>query len=136
MLAKHGVEIRLNTRVTADVLKAENFDEIVVATGIVPRKPQIPGVDHPKVLRYDDVLSGRQSVGGSVAILGAGGIGFYHGDFLVCAHEESLNSESFYRAWGVSLDEASAGGLKQPINHSTSRVVHMFQRKAESMGRG
>jgi 2,4-dienoyl-CoA reductase (EC 1.3.1.34) len=74
--------MKLNTRVEIADLEAAGFDEIVIATGVVPRTPGIPGVDHPKVLSYVDVLRGNAQVGEKVAVIGAGGIGFDVSEFL------------------------------------------------------
>lgn len=135
MLEKYQVTVHLGKAADVDLLQAGGFDEVVVATGIVPRTPDIPGVDHPKVLNYAQVLSGRKPVGRRVAILGAGGIGFDVAEFLVGDHAESLDTDAFYQAWGVCPDEASPGGLRAPAVHSPARSVHMFQRKPESLGR-
>lgn len=135
MLDKHKVTIHLHKAATVDELKSGNFDEIVVATGIVPRKPEIPGVNHPKVLSYVDVLSGRKPVGQTVAIIGAGGIGFDVAEYLVGDRSESVNTETFFKAWGVAADQTTPGGLVVPEAHKARRTVHMFQRKAESFGK-
>ncbi len=135
MLDKYKVTVHLGRAADVDLLKAGGFDEIIVATGIVPRKPDIPGVDHPKVLNYVDVLSGRKSVGRRVAILGAGGIGFDVAEFLIGDRAESLDIKTFYKAWGVRPDDASPGGLMAPEAHPPARSVHMFQRKPESLGK-
>lgn len=135
MLDKHKVTVHLHKAATVDVLKAGNYDEIVVASGIVPRKPEIPGVNHPKVLNYVDVLSGRKPVGQKVAILGAGGIGFDVAEYLIGEHAESLDAEKFHKAWGVSPDQITPGGVVPPVVHPVQRSVHMFQRKAESLGK-
>jgi len=135
MLAKHKVAVHLHKLATVELLKNGGFDEIVVASGIVPRKPEIPGVNHPKVLNYVEVLSGRKQVGQNVAILGAGGIGFDVAEYLVGDHSESLESDKFHKAWGVTADQGTPGGVVPPLAHTVQRTVHMFQRKAESMGK-
>lgn len=135
MLDKLKVTVYLGKAPTAEELKAEHFDETVVASGIVPRTPEIPGVDHPKVLSYVDVLKRSKPVGQTVAILGAGGIGFDVAEFLVGDSEESLQTDLFYKAWGVSPDQDTPGGLVVPTKPQPARAVHMFQRKSESLGR-
>lgn len=135
MLAKYKVAVHLHKLATVELLKNGGFDEIVVASGIVPRKPEIPGVNHPKVLNYVEVLSGRKQVGQNVAILGAGGIGFDVAEYLVGDHSESLESDKFHKAWGVTADQGTPGGVVPPLAHTVQRTVHMFQRKAESMGK-
>ena len=132
-LADAGVDVRLNTRATADDLAG--YDEVVLATGVLPRRPDIAGIDHPKVLSYVDVLAGDAPVGERVAILGAGGIGFDVAEFLLGDARESTDTATFMHAWGVDTSLASHGGLKAPAAPASRRQVHMFQRKAESLGR-
>ncbi|SCK10553.1 NADPH-dependent 2,4-dienoyl-CoA reductase [Vogesella sp. LIG4] len=132
-----GVALRLNTRVTAAELAG--FDEVVLATGIAPRTPDIPGVDHPKVLNYLDVLKHGKQVGRKVAIIGAGGIGFDTAEFLT--HEgksPSLDVAAFMREWGVDMDVATAGGLAAsgPQPHPSPREVYLLQRKSSKVGEG
>jgi len=134
-LARAGVTVRLGTRADADALAGGGFDEIVIATGVLPRRPDIAGLDHPKVVSYVDVLAGDAPVGDRVAIIGAGGIGFDVAEFLLGSHEESLDPATFMRAWGVDAAIATPGGLAPPAAHAPRRTVHMFQRKAESLGR-
>src|SRR5699024_1616511 len=90
MLEKHGVEVRLNTRAEVGVLS--DFDDVVLATGVVPRMPDIPGIDHPMVLSYTDAILGRP-IGKRVAVIGAGGIGFDVSEFLVTDQSSTLNLE-------------------------------------------
>lgn len=135
MLEKLQVTVHRGVSPTADELKAQGFDDVVVATGIVPRTPEIPGVDHPKVISYVDVLNGSKSVGQTVAILGAGGIGFDVAEFLVGDPAESLCTDAFYKAWGVSSDPDAPGGLAEPAAPQPARTVTMFQRKNEPLGR-
>ena len=80
MLDKHGVDVRLNTRAGVDELAG--YDEVVLATGVAPRIPDIPGIDHPMVLSYAEAIMGKP-VGKTVAVVGAGGIGFDVSEFLV-----------------------------------------------------
>jgi 2,4-dienoyl-CoA reductase (NADPH2) len=134
-LQRAGVTLRLRTSVTADDLADGGFDEVVLATGVLPRTPDIPGIDHPKVLGYVDVLARRADVGRRVAILGAGGIGFDVAEFLSGDPQESLDPAAFQRAWGVDASIAAAGGLAPPAEHAPLRSIHMFQRKAQSLGR-
>ncbi|GHD75150.1 FAD-dependent oxidoreductase [Vogesella fluminis] len=132
-----GVQLRLNTRVAAADLTG--FDEVILATGIAPRTPDIPGIDHPKVLTYLDVLKHGAKVGRTVAIIGAGGIGFDTAEFL--AHEgksPSLDVAAFMREWGVDMDIATAGGLAAsgPQPHPSPRQVYLLQRKSSKVGEG
>ncbi|PVX76306.1 NADPH-dependent 2,4-dienoyl-CoA reductase [Paraburkholderia unamae] len=136
-LKKLGVTLRLGARATADALAGGAFDEIVIATGVTPRVPDFAGVDHPKVLSYVDVLSGKAEAGERVAIIGAGGIGFDVAEYLLGDARESLERGVFFHAWGVDPANASAGGLTQVNGEGAPRrSVHMFQRKAEPLGRG
>lgn len=112
-LAERGVEVRLNTFVEASDL--EGYDEVVVATGVTPRTPEIEGVDHPSVVGYLDVLRHGAPVGERVAILGAGGIGFDVAEFLTDGGEgASQDPETYFRQWGVDTSYASRGGLRTP----------------------
>ncbi|MFI0986027.1 FAD-dependent oxidoreductase [Streptomyces exfoliatus] len=134
-LAEHGVEVRLNTRVAADDL--EGYDEVVVATGVSPRTPAIPGVDHPSVLSYLDVLRDGAPVGERVAIIGAGGIGFDVAEFLTDGGEgASQDPETYFRQWGVDTTYENRGGLRAPERNAPPRQVHLLQRKTTKVGAG
>ncbi|MBT3152520.1 NADPH-dependent 2,4-dienoyl-CoA reductase [Streptomyces sp. CHD11] len=134
-LAELAVDIRLDIRVTED--DVSGHDEIVVATGVSPRLPDIPGIDHPSVLGYLDVLRDGAPVGDRVAILGAGGIGFDVAEFLTDggdkAHEDP---ETYFRQWGVDLDYRAPGGLTAPERPAPPRTVHLLQRKTSKVGAG
>ena len=134
-LRRAGIELRTGTRASAEDLAGGAFDEVVLATGVLPRRPDIPGIDHPKVLGYTEVLSGRAEVGERVAIIGAGGIGFDVAEFLVGDPEESTNPEAFRKAWGVDATITNPGGLAPPGQHRPRRRVHMLQRKPGSLGK-
>ncbi|WP_312814258.1 NADPH-dependent 2,4-dienoyl-CoA reductase [Brevundimonas sp.] len=130
-----GVDLRLNTRATADDLKG--FDEVVLATGINPRKPGIEGEDRANVLTYLDVLRDKKPVGEKVAIIGAGGIGFDVAEYLV--HEgvsPSQDIDLFFEEWGVDQDYETAGGLTAPQPHAPARQVTLLQRKTSKVGAG
>ncbi len=101
MLDLHGVDLRLNTRVTTDDLLA--FDETILATGIAPRLPTIDGIDHPKVLSYLDVLRDKAPVGAKVAIIGCGGIGFDTAMFLSSRARPPARISASSAANGVSI---------------------------------
>ena len=129
-----GVKLNLNTRVTAEELKAAGFDEVVLATGIVPRTPPVPGIDHPKVMSYLDVLRDRKPVGKKVAIIGAGGIGFDVAEFLTHEGESaSLNTAKFNQEWGIDTSYATAGGLKAPEVEMPQREIFLLQRKQKKL---
>ncbi|MDV2077137.1 NADPH-dependent 2,4-dienoyl-CoA reductase [Marinobacter xestospongiae] len=138
MLDKHGVDVRLNTRVDVDDLIAGEYDDVVLATGIVPRTPEIDGIDHPKVIGYLDAILGRKPVGQKVAVIGAGGIGFDVSEFIVHEGESpSLNTEHFMREWGVDLTAEHRGGIKgmTPELPEPAREVYLLQRKASKVGK-
>jgi 2,4-dienoyl-CoA reductase (NADPH2) len=136
-LAEAGVAVRLGHRVSADDLRTAAYDEVVVATGITPRAVQIEGSDHPKVLGYLDVLQGRAAPGRTVAIIGAGGIGFDVAELIT--HDgvaSSLDVDAFHRRWGVDPDHVGDGGLTAPTTESAERTVHLLQRRKSKVGAG
>ncbi|MFI2187881.1 FAD-dependent oxidoreductase [Streptomyces sioyaensis] len=134
-LAQHGVEVRLNTAVAAGDLGA--YDEIVVATGVTPRTPEIAGIDHPSVVSYLDVLRDGAPVGDRVAVIGAGGIGFDVAEFLTDAGDAaSQDPETYFRAWGVDTAYEERGGLRAPERPKAPRQVHLLQRKTSKVGAG
>lgn len=132
-LALTGVDVRLETRVDAAFLAEQNFDEIVIATGVTPRKPEIEGINHPKVLSYLDVLRDEVPVGEVVAIIGAGGIGFDTAEYLVESHEPP-SPERFYKTWGIDPAYRHAGGLAAPEMEASSRQVFLLQRSTRKIG--
>jgi 2,4-dienoyl-CoA reductase (NADPH2) len=133
-----GVNVRLNHRVTREELLAAGYDDVVVATGISVRKPKIEGIDHPKVLTYLDVLRERKPVGKRVAIIGAGGIGFDVGEFLLHdpAHALPLPVGHWSAEWGVDLHARSGGGLVPPRAAEPVRQLYLLQRKSTKVGAG
>ncbi|WP_406400768.1 NADPH-dependent 2,4-dienoyl-CoA reductase [Streptomyces sp. NBC_00879] len=136
-LELHGVEVRLGVRATSDQLASAAYDEIVVATGVTPRTPEIEGVDHPSVLSYLDVLRDGAPVGERVAVIGAGGIGFDVAEFLTDGGEgASLDAETYFRQWGVDTDYSARGGLRAPERPKPPRSVHLLQRKSSKVGAG
>lgn len=124
-IQRTGVDLRLNTRATPAEL--EGFDEVIVATGVKPRIPEIPGIDHPKVLRYNEVLFDRKPVGKKVAVIGAGGIGVDVCEFLL--HEPDQSIDEFCDEWGVDPSGSTEGGLREPKNAPARREITMLQRK-------
>ncbi|MGW2225241.1 oxidoreductase [Streptomyces formicae] len=136
-LELRGVDVRLNTVVTADELAEAAYDEVVVATGVSPRVPEIPGIDHPSVVGYLDVLRDEAPVGERVAILGAGGIGFDVAEYLTDGGEKaSLDPATYFRQWGVDMDFRERGGLTEPERPAPPRTVHLLQRKTSKVGQG
>jgi 2,4-dienoyl-CoA reductase (NADPH2) len=132
-----NVRVHLNMRVTADDLQAKGYDGVIIATGVVPRDPQIDGQDHPKVLSYIEVLRKQAPVGKRVAIIGAGGIGFDVAEFLVQdGRSPTMHLDEWLEEWGV-VDPADArGGLAVPRSKPPppAREVTLLQRKAGKHG--
>ncbi|WP_307172889.1 FAD-dependent oxidoreductase [Streptomyces sp. B3I7] len=134
-LRLRGVQVRLNTR--ADVGDLMEYDEVVVATGVTPRVPDLPGVDHPSVLGYLDVLRDGAPVGERVAILGAGGIGFDVAEYLTDGGEGAgTDPETYFRHWGVDTEYRTPGGLTTPRRPAPPRTVHLLQRRTTKVGAG
>ncbi|VVD61373.1 NADPH-dependent 2,4-dienoyl-CoA reductase [Pandoraea morbifera] len=132
-----GVKRQLNTRASVASLLDGGYDDIVLATGVVPRTPAIDGVDHPKVLSYIDVLRGGATVGKTVAVIGAGGIGFDVAEYLTQSGESAtLAPEKFYAEWGIDPAYAHAGGLRPPVPEASPRKVYLMQRKTSKVGDG
>jgi 2,4-dienoyl-CoA reductase (NADPH2) len=133
-----GVDVRLGRRVTRDELLAGDYDDVIVATGIKVRKPSIAGIDHPKVLSYVEVLREKKPVGQRVAIIGAGGIGFDMGEYLLhdTAHPLPVPVEHWTREWGVDLGVGTPGGLVAPGEPRPARQVWLMQRKSSRLGAG
>ena len=132
-----GVKLHLGRRVGSAELVSGGYDEVVLATGVVPRDPHIPGQDHEKVLTYVDVLSRARPVGKRVAVVGAGGIGFDVAEFLVhdpAAHGPDL--AAWMAEWGVADPEVARGGVTQPRPPPPAREVHLLQRKSSKPGAG
>lgn len=132
MLDKHGVDVRLATR--ADVEELSGFDEVVIATGVAPRMPDIPGIDHPMVLSYAEAILGAP-IGSRVAVIGAGGIGFDVSEFLVTDESPTLNLKEWKAEWGVADPQETRGALTTPIPLPPAREVYLLQRSKGSQGR-
>ena len=141
MLRKHGVKLNLNLKATTEGLIAGNYDEIILATGVTPRKVDFPGVDHKMVLDYADVLYKKKPVGKRVAIIGSGGIGFDMAEYLAhdMAHESvSLSVPAYMKEWGVDMDYHKAGSLMeggaQPL--PSPREIYLLKRSKGKHGKG
>lgn len=136
-LEETGVRQRLGRRATAAEIAAGAFDEVVIATGVTPRRPEIPGIDHPSVVGYLDVLLGRTVAGPRVAVLGAGGIGFDVAEYLTAedpAHEDPADVAGFLAHWGVDPSTEMRGGLSSPAPVRPPRTVTMLQRSPGKPG--
>ncbi|MBA6061993.1 NADPH-dependent 2,4-dienoyl-CoA reductase [Pseudomonas juntendi] len=138
-LQSTGVDLHLNTRVDVQALVQGGYDEIILATGIAPRTPAIPGVEHAKVLSYLDVLLERKPVGKAVAVIGAGGIGFDVSEYLVQeGRASSLDRDAFWKEWGIDTRLEARGGVAgiKAEPHAPARQVFLLQRKASKVGDG
>jgi 2,4-dienoyl-CoA reductase (NADPH2) len=134
-LAASSVEVKLGTEATADRLKG--FDKAIIATGVIPRDPGIPGQEGPNVLSYVDVLRGKAPVGKRVAVVGAGGIGFDVAEFLVTGESPTENLVEWLEEWGVADPAEARGGIRPegPQPEAPVRQVTLLQRKPEKPGR-
>ncbi len=132
MLDRNGVEVLLNTRAGPD--EVIGFDEIVLATGVAPRIPDIEGIEHPMVLSYPEAIMGKP-VGDSVAVIGAGGIGFDVSEFLVTAESPTLHLADWRAEWGVTTVPTSRGALTTPAPAPPLRQVWLLQRSTGPQGR-
>lgn len=132
-----NIKLVLNHTASFEQLLNADFDDVVVATGVTPRKLDIAGINHPKVLSYIEVLKERKPVGQRVAIIGAGGIGFDTAEYLSHEGESgSLNPEKFYDEWGIDTNYTNVGGLKAAKVEKSPRKIYLLQRKASSVGAG
>jgi 2,4-dienoyl-CoA reductase (NADPH2) len=139
-----GVRVELNRHVTAENL--HGFHHVILATGIVPRVPVIPGIDHPKVASYVEIVEERKHAGRRVAIVGAGGIGFDVGELLTAGaapdghasvgREDDPAIVAFRDEWGIDLNFTQRGGLKEVFEHAAPRRLWLLQRKDEKVGGG
>lgn len=142
MMERYGVELRLNADISSDQVKemvdGEQYDEVVVSTGVLPRSIDIPmsasGINHPGVLTYPEVLLKRKKVGKRVAIIGSGGIGFDVATFLL-GQEEEVDLDKWYRQWGIDPAFEAPGALIEPEIESPKRQITLLQRKATKSGK-
>ena len=138
-LDKFNIDVQLNNTLTADSLIKKNYDEVILATGIVPRSPELPGIQHKKVLTYLDVIRDKSPVGKKVAIIGAGGIGFDVAEYL--AHGKintSLDKMAFMEEWGIDTTLTARGGIAgiEAKIEPSPREIFLLQRKTSKMGAG
>ncbi len=137
MMARHQIDLRLGAKAAAEDLA--DYDEVIIATGVRPRDPEIAGQDGPNVLSYVDVLAGKAEVGPRVAVIGAGGIGFDVAEYLTHSGESPTEMpELWRREWGVADPAEHRGGLapEGPLPEPAAREVTLLQRKAQKMGKG
>jgi len=142
-LKKLDVHLKLSTQVTTKNLIDDDFDEIVLATGIIPRQLDIKGINHPKVKSYLNVLRDKEVIGNKVAIIGAGGIGFDVACFLAEEKSLSTDADAWMKNWGVDKQFKAAGALlhrekilNQKPEHTSEREIYLLQRKATKVGAG
>ncbi|MEF8766183.1 MAG: NADPH-dependent 2,4-dienoyl-CoA reductase [Candidatus Accumulibacter phosphatis] len=131
-----GVTLELGKRCEASELADAGFEHVVLATGIVPRQPELPGIGHEKVISYVDLIEGFRIAGERVAIIGAGGIGFDVAEFLTHTDDDRDEIERFQGEWGIDPEFANRGGLRPPVPEATRRQVWLLQRKAAKVGDG
>ena len=132
-----GVTLKLGQKVSVESLTKAGFNHVVLATGVTPRTPNIEGIEHPKVVSYLDVIRDKCKVGQTVALIGAGGIGFDVAEYLM--HEgqsPSLEKDKFFSEWVVDTSYSNAGGLQAEHIEKSSRKVYLLQRKVGKVGDG
>ena len=138
MIEVLNIDLQLNTRATATQLHDSNFDQIVIATGIEPRIPELEGIDHPMVINYVDAIMGHKPVGKKVAIMGAGGIGFDVAEVILHkGTSAALDINVFAREWGIDFERHPRGGVTgvEPVVEKADREVFLLQRKSTRIGR-
>ena len=133
----HNIDLKLNTHASADELASAGFDEVVIASGVSPRIPDMPGTNHSKVVTYQEVLGNNMQLGKNVAIMGAGGIGFDMCEYLTHQGQSiTLDKAAWMKEWGVDGSNEQRGGLNPPEIEPSPRKVYMLQRKTSSFGKG
>ena len=150
MLQKYNVNVQLQTEMSYEKMPSESNDKWIIATGVVPRDPKIPGQDHPNVLSYIDVLKHKKPIGERVAVIGAGGIGFDVSEFVLHHTPEHDNvraadvkPDDFWKEWGIDIKMEQRGGLiakdKQRVHDATTKIkkqIYLLQRKKGKLGAG
>ena len=132
-----GVTLKLGQKVSVESLTKAGFNHVVLATGVTPRTPNIEGIEHHKVVSYLDVIRDKCKVGQTVALIGAGGIGFDVAEYLMHEGESpSLEKDKFFSEWGVDTSYSNAGGLQAEHIEKSSRKVYLLQRKVGKVGDG
>ena len=139
-LARLGVDVRLGHRASAGDLAG--FDDVILATGVVPRNVDFVGRDHPKVAGYVEVVEGRRPIGPRVAVVGAGGIGFDVTELLTHRGHDNVTAfepeaiRAFQAEWGIDPALAGRGGIKPALDEGAARRVYLLQRKDSKVGAG
>lgn len=135
----HDIDLQLGQKVTADMLTGAGYDEVVIATGVEPRLPDIEGITHSSVISYIDAITGRKDVGRRVAIMGAGGIGFDVAELI--SHKgksTALDIDAFAKEWGIDFKNHPRGGVTgvEAVVAKADREIYLMQRKSSPVGRG
>lgn len=133
LIEKYGVRLHLNTRADAALLLAGGFDQVALATGVSARIPNIPGIDHPMVCHYAEVISGAREVGQSAAIIGAGGVGYDVATFLSQPPHDNPQS-AYLRDWGIDPEYRQRGGITRPAPAPSPRTLYLLQRSTGKFG--
>jgi 2,4-dienoyl-CoA reductase (NADPH2) len=133
-LELNKVELKLGSKPAA--LDLKSFDAVVLSTGVVPRIPDIPGIQGDNVAPYSEILSGEKVCGPRVAIVGAGGIGFDLAAYLLHEEDDRGDVQRFMAEWGVDMQYAGEGGLTQIEKHKPAREIYLLQRKKTKLGLG
>jgi 2,4-dienoyl-CoA reductase (NADPH2) len=139
-LGKHEVQLFLNRRITVEHLIYQQYDHVIIATGVKPKLPDIPGVNHPMVIGYQDLLEQEPVLGERVAIVGAGGIGFDVAEYLSTdlKDKSSINRDLFLQEWGIDPELKARGGIEgiTPEHPKSPRDIYLIQRKTSRHGKG
>jgi len=137
MIKKHGVNLQVGFKQTVEGLTSQSYDEILLCTGVTPRKINIPGENHKKALTYAEVLYQNKHVGKSVAIIGAGGIGFDMAEYLAHGKDQpSLDVPTYMKEWGVDMKYTNPGAGASPQPEPSPREIHLLKRSGGKHGKG
>ncbi len=136
MLVKYNVNVFLNTKVTHATLNEMSYDEIIIATGVLPRELTFDGQDHPSVLSYKDVLLDKKPVGQTVAIVGAGGIGFDIAEYLAHDPDHTIDTKAYMKEWGVDMNYSNAGATTAAVDVPPARRIILLKRSVGKHGKG
>ena len=133
MLEKYGVRVVLNKKVTSNELIAEKFDEVILATGVIPRMPSIPGIENSNVISYVDLILNKQPAGKNVAVIGAGGIG-YDVSVYLSDPGHPFTTDAYLKEWGIDKSISINGGLGIKSEEKSDRNITMLKRSTNKFG--
>lgn len=128
-----GIHLKLNSEF--NLAMANDFDEVIISSGVKPRIPELEGITHPKVATYMEILTKQKNPGAKVAIIGAGGIGIDVADYLAFFHSNHSDASEFYKEWGIDIHAETRGGLMKPEITPSPYEIHLLQRKKEPIGK-